>query len=208
MRNSISSLILVATMTIIEQPGLAQEQHSNSSRLFGWDLSYSSVLKRNKVGRDEYLWKWLKQNGPSYTRNLIASWRGEPISSSILIEHPAFHAGEHQVLWLVRTESKAYYWRAVEGKSFFVKEEFSPQLYDRTFEAIASWTQAKPLSPKNTPPQGVPGYFAFLNLYNRDTSRQMLLTLEDFYIDDTTAVDNARGGRLMQLLEPVLEPRH
>jgi hypothetical protein len=27
---------------------------------FGWDLTYESVLEKNNVGRDEWIWKWLK----------------------------------------------------------------------------------------------------------------------------------------------------
>lgn len=207
MHKQITSLILIALVTVGAQPIFAQKRKVNSAQTFGWDLSYASVLKRNNLGRNEYLWKWLQQNNPAYTRVIIESWRGEPIVSSVLIEHPAFHAGEHQILWLIRTHNRAYYWHAVEGKSFFVKEEFSPQLYDETFKSISSWQQAEPLSSQNTPPQGVPGYFAILNLYDRGQSRQMLLTLEDFYVYDKAAEDNFRDGRLVQILVPILKVR-
>lgn len=173
-----------------------------SPNRFGWDLSYDSVLERNGVGREAWLRKWtLKYESPA--QKIISTWRGEPIVSSFLIEHPAFHAGEHTSLLLIRTENHAYRWFIVEGKYQVDKEPVNTQTYDEAYRSLASWKQSEPLKPEETPPGGIEGYSGFLSLYERGKSRQMLLSLKDFFLFDAENLDEAKPGRLMQVLEPM-----
>jgi hypothetical protein len=79
-----------------------------------WDLSYEFVLERNKVAKSEWIWTWLKSTESPAT-SWISEWKGKPIISSILIEHPAFHAAERTTTGVIRTEDEAFYWDEVEG---------------------------------------------------------------------------------------------
>src|SRR5438105_1263641 len=96
-------VLLVAILGILSVPVFAQ---NSNSRLLGWDLSYASVLKINHIGSDEWIAKWLGQSQKTPVEELILKWKDEAIISSILIEHPAFHAGEHITLWFVRTRDR------------------------------------------------------------------------------------------------------
>jgi hypothetical protein len=160
------------------------------------------VLERNKIAHDEWIWEWLGQNYQSPVKNLIENWEGEPIESSILIEHPVFHAGEHIAFWFIRTKNHAYHWKFAEGKPYrHVKESVSTELYDRLFEQMSSWQQAEPSKPENTPVGGVSGYLGFLSLYDQGNSRQMLLSREDFYICKTKDCREYEEGRLVLALK-------
>ena len=189
---------LVIVVAIISHPIYAQKLNHS----LGWDLTYLSVLERNNIGRSEWIWQWLDSNYQSPVKNLISEWRGEPIVSSILIEHPAFHAGEHITMWFVRTKDHAYFWKFVEGKPpYHVKEALNPQLYEKLLAVVSAWQQAKPLKVEDTPVGGVPGYMGLLSFYNRGKSSQVLLNLEDFWICDTKKCEGGKGGRLTQALE-------
>jgi hypothetical protein len=165
-------------------------------------LTYATVLDRNRIGRAEWIRKWL---GPAYqsrVRTLIRGWKGSPIQSSILIEAPAPHAGERYTMWLVRTSDKAYHWEFVEGRPpYNVKQPMKPQLYDDLFTTLSSWQQGEPVKPENTPTGGIPGYMGFLSLYDRGSSRQILLNQEDFLICKTKECDGPTLGRLSHALE-------
>jgi hypothetical protein len=206
MNIAIPRIALVALLGILALPVYPQPQKARHS--LGWDLTYASVLKRNKVEPTEWISRWLGRNYQSPIKSLIARWRGEPIISSVLIESPAFHAGEHVSLWLVRTKDRAYYWELIEGKPpIHVKEPLSPQLYDQMFKTISTWQQAEPLKPEDTPPSAAPGYIGFLSIYDGKVSRQMLLSLADFYLQDSENPDEAREGRLSLAIDPVISGR-
>jgi hypothetical protein len=73
-----------------------------------WDFTYESVLAKNKVAKSELISSWLGRY-KSPAEKWFSEWQGKPIISSILIEYPAFHAGEHTTMWLVRTDDEAFY---------------------------------------------------------------------------------------------------
>src|SRR5687767_747288 len=110
MRSRITNLLIA--VAILCQPIYAQKSGISE----GWDLTYYSVLEKNNVNRREWIWKWLGPKYESPAKKLISEWQGEPIVSSILIEFPAPHAGEHIGAWFVRTKDHAYCWDFVEGK--------------------------------------------------------------------------------------------
>jgi len=204
-------IIILALLTSCSQPPSAQrlkseQQLSKSEQqpLLGWDLTYASVLERNKIAHDAWIWKWLGWSGQDYqspVKDILENWKDEPILSSILIEYPDFHAGDHLALWFVRTKNHTYYWGFVKGKPYkHIKESVNTELYDRLFTDLSSWQQAEPQKPENTPVGGVPGYLGFLSLYDQGDSKQLLLSQEDFFIRDTEAPEGYKEGRLSQAL--------
>src|SRR5919205_2420553 len=169
--------------------------------MFKWDLSYESVLNSNGITQDAWLSKWIK-NYKSPVQKIISSWRGEPIVSAFLIEHPAFNAGEHTSLLVIRTQNHAYRWYIVEGKYQLDKDLIATQTYDDVYRSLRSWKQGGPLMPDETPPGGVAGYSGFLSLYEHGKSRQLLLSLRDFFLFDVNKnPDEVEPGRLAQVLE-------
>jgi hypothetical protein len=189
--------MLLALLVCFSQPIYAQNEKAKQRPLLGWDLTYSSLLRRNNIARDEWMWKWLGRDYRSPVKRLIENWKDEPIISSILIETPAFHGGEHVTEWYVRTGAHAYYWSFLDGKPHIhVKEMVSPESYDRLASQISTWQQAEPLKPERTPVGLVPGYFGFLSFYNHEDSRQILLSLEDFIICETKDCESREEGRL------------
>ena len=191
--------ILVLILIIIPIPASAQK---SSILPLGWDLTYASVLNTNNIGPNEWIRKWLGPNFQSPIRQMISKWRDGPIESSLLLEHPAFHAGEHITIWLVRTKSRGYYIEVVEGTPFHkTKEALDPQSYDKIFSVMSSWQQAQPLKPEETPEGGIPGYLGFLSFHNRGDSRQILLSGEDFVICKNRKCSDATLGRVYQALK-------
>jgi hypothetical protein len=192
---------VVLTLALILLPNSLFAQKSNHPAL-GWDLSYTTILNANQIAQDEWIRKWIGPHFQSPITKHISGWNGEPIESSILIEHPAFHAGEHITLWFVRTKNHAYHWGLIEGKPpRSVKESLDPALYDKFFAVVSAWQQASPLKAEDTPDGGIPGYIGFLSVYDRGHSRQMLLTLNDFFLCETKKCENVKGGRLTQAME-------
>ena len=183
-----------------------------TSPTFGWDLTYSSILKKNNIGQEESIRKWLRMYRHSPAKDWIKKWKGGRIISSILIEYPAFHAGERSTLWLVRTKSHAYYWESIQTDvdspariaEHTQKKEVKPPLYDDFFRIAVSWKQGMALKPEVVPDQGIPGYLGFLGLYDKSMTSQMLLNLEDFVVCATKKCEKSGPGRLMDGLTPIL----
>jgi hypothetical protein len=198
MLNKITSLII--TVVLLGLPIYAQK----SNRPFGWDLTYSSILKANNIDSKDWIWKWLanKDYQPP-AKKWISTRKGEPIASSILIEYPAFHAGEHSTIWLFRTKNSAHYWEETEDlRGRIRKKTVKTGVFDKILIEAFSWKQATPIEQKD--PQSLPGYIGFLNLYDKGKSRQMLLTMEDFAVCKTEKCDSMKAGRLFHSLEPIL----
>jgi hypothetical protein len=193
---------MAIAILILVGPGarsiLRQEEKPN---MFGWDLTYAAILKKNNVGPDEFLAQWLKGTDRSVPRKFMERWKGERIVASIMIEHPAFHAGEHSLIWLFRTEKKAYIWTSHMKRDWDPEgKEIELKIFEDAFKAISAWEQAKP-SPSNSANEGqrkaLSGYFGFLNQFDSKGSRQILLVPADFFSD--------MNGRLVKTLEPCLK---
>lgn len=168
---------------------------------FGWDLTYSSLLKTNNIGSKAFIRKWLAKDYQAPAKKWISEWKGEPIISSILIEYASFaHPGEHTTVWLFRTKDRAYYWQDIENVKFSdIKKELKLEVYDEMLNQASSWKQAKPNQPKR--PQSIPGYLGFLDLFDKNEPRQMLLSEEDFLICKTKKCKGVKAGRLTLALE-------
>lgn len=187
--------------TAVAQPSLGQEPKREPPKDFGWDLSYHPLLKKNGIGPDEYVAHWLKGTDRTFTHGLLAQWRGKRITASILIEHPAFHAAEHSILWLIRTDDKAFFWTAVDKRGFRDPEqqEIKPSQFDDILKSISSMHQANPQKRKVKDAQDLSGFCSFLSLYEGRGCRQMLLTFDDFYVEG----EGGGRGRLLIALERI-----
>ena len=113
--------IIIATMLVSVSIG-AQER--------SWDLSYESGLERNNVEKSEWIWTWLKTT-KSPAVNWISEWKGKSIVSSILIEHPAFHAAD-------RTRR-------------VLRDSYCTQTYTRLYNTQTSSRLRRPMSGKALP---------------------------------------------------------
>lgn len=197
------STILIAVV-LVSLSIYAQQKDS----FFGWDLTYKSVLERNNVPQGEWIWKWVRRS-ESPAEKWISNWQGKRIVSSILVEFPAFHAAERTTMWFVRTSDEAYYWEVVEGRETEQNEEsLKPQVFDAFFREVSSWQQLEPKPAKDIPKDVLPGYFGFLSFYDKDGSKQMLLTMEDFIIclDKSCMPGKLKSGRFMAALKPIISP--
>jgi hypothetical protein len=188
-----------------------------------WDLTYTSVLEKNNFAHCEFLLKWRKAGyqGPntrheSPAQKWIEEWQGEPIISSILIDFPAPHAGEHINIWFVRTENHAYHWSLLEDdRQKEKKQELDPQVYDNLFAQVSAIQQAAPPRIEDLSTDTPPGeasfftnYIGFLSLYDKGKSRQMLLLWQDFIACDSRECcrpecKTLKSGRLFRVLETI-----
>jgi hypothetical protein len=192
-------VVPVMLLVLLGSSARGQEQKRDLPHELGWDLSYAAVLKKNGVGPDDYLEDWLKGTDRAFPRKILATWRGGPIQQSVLVEFPHFHAGEHVLLWFIRTKDQAFFWRGEDkGDKKPRKMEISAKLFDEAFTSMWSWKQAQRPNPKHQKPDEVPGYLGVLNMYNGKGSRQILLTQGDLWVGD-------EAGRLGKLLQPFLK---
>jgi hypothetical protein len=206
---AVSVLIFASCIATLE--AYAQKRKP-VARSLGWDLSYSSVLEANRVPRDDFLRQWLTEHPQSPIEKRLLEWRGEPIVSSLLIEKPALSAGERFALWFVRARRKVYFKIFADGHSedYWVKD-IPLKFYDDLFITISSLQPRESSGQTRIRPFGVSGYCGFLSLYDRGKSRQMLLTLEDFYsadeLKDRKLEDELGDGRLARSLRPLFRIR-
>lgn len=185
-----------------KQQGVNNEQEKK--RPFGWDLSYKELMDKNGIDKNAYLRTWLKRHSLTYTPDVLASWKGDTVVSSILVEAPVFHAGEHSVQWFIRTRDKAYSWTFIEEKVFRnSKNEIDVKKFDEAMAALSAWQQSPP-SVCGKDNKGCPaGYIGFLNIYHDGKPNQMLLSVEDLLIKDSTQEYGVREGRLSQVLNRI-----
>ena len=205
---------ILSPLTLLLLIVLAASVNAQTRPSLGWDLSYNSLLDKNKVGNNELIRRWLA-GIKSPADKWVRGWKGKPIISSTLIEYPAFHAAERQTIWLVRTADEAHYWELTEDfrstkwvEEAELEEPFDPRSYDEFCSQATAWQQLPPKRADELPNQAFPGYMGFLSLYGPDGSRQMLLTIDDFLL--CSLKDCVPGkmnpGRLMAALLPILTP--
>lgn len=191
-------------LTIFTSAVFGQDRGSS----VGWDLTYESLLKRNNVAASELIWVWLKKS-KSPAEAWLAELKGKPVTSVILIEFPAFHAAERTTILLFRAEGETYYWEYVEGgKHGRTEEPVKPSHFDAIFKEVMSWQQLPPKRADELPDQVLPGYMGFLSYFDSTGSRQMLLTVDDFFTCPKKSCNPGefKSGRLMAALEPILIP--
>lgn len=182
----------------------AAPKRADASTGLGWDLTYRSVLRANHVGNGEWIVKWLKSHNGAPVDKLLKNWHHDAITSSILLDVPAFHAGERVVQLLVRTQNAAYAWVFTDGEAEESQDKpIDALLYDKLMTELRSWEQAPALSKEKAGDQVPPGYFGFLSLYEPGSSRQILLTVGDFYVPGDKGWEEAQDGRVPVAFGPL-----
>lgn len=191
---------LLLTALVLTHMNVASAQED---RPLGWDLSYESIFEQNNVGLNDWIRGWVKRD-TAVAPEWIKKWNEGPINSSLLVEFPAFHAGERTTVWLVRTKDKAYYWEQVAShNSRTDEEEISTDIYDGIFAQASQWKQLRPRSPQELPDQALPGYIGIMSLYSPQGSRQMLLTMDDFALCEAKKCSGV--GRMLEALGTIYE---
>ena len=107
----------------VGSPCVAAPQGGVAPADFGWDLAYTRALAAYPLPANEFLPIWLGRNPTRPVHARFASYAGEPIVGSALIEQPDAHAGDPLALWIIRTK---------DGASLC---EFHPRFKDRPCEA-------------------------------------------------------------------------
>jgi hypothetical protein len=208
MRFRLTATLLQAVLCIPVAAWATGCSQKAGTESLGWDLSYSSVLDANAVGSDEWLRRWVGPNYQSSAKGWISSWRHGPIQSSVLLEFPA-HAGERVILWLVRTKEQAYFYERAEGNPLS-KDDKPPsetnqtldvQAYDKFFSVVSTWQQGQRAKAEDIPNGAIPGYTGCLSIYGSGSSRQILLTSDDFAICETKECKTPKLGRLLEALK-------
>ena len=178
---------------------------------FGWDLDYATLLNGQSAEDTLFLKKWLAAE-KSPAKGWIDDWKGDPLVSSILIDYPAFHAGERTTMWFGRTSTKAFYRENINSTRPQNREmELPTDVYDQIFDTVSLWQPYKPKRKNDLPKDVIPGYFGFLSIYGRSGSHQLLLTTDDFVIcinvrkGCTPGPGKLKTGRLMKALQPVFD---
>lgn len=196
MRPPYLKLLLLVALTVPSSSG------AQRSKLLppGWDLTYESVLDANQVGSKDWLRRWLGPKFQSPIIRLADGWKSGPIESSILLEFPAFHAAEHTTIWLVRNKTRAYFFVLGHVGQKPQRTTFDLETYDKIFDLMSPWQQAKPLKEEDLPRNALPGYIGFLSLYNQAGARQMLLTTQDFHICEDKECKKFKRGRVVEML--------
>lgn len=206
-----AAMICFASLFLVT---VSQHVHAQASaKGSGCDLSYKSIMEQNKVDKIEWVQRWFATYNKPPAKRWITHWKGDPIVSSVLIEHPNFHAAERTTLWLVRTKSRAFYWESVQADWHSVEEiekrtqrkEIKPEIYDRFLETVSAWKQAEVLKPKLAVDGFSPEFWGFLTILANGPCRQMLLGLDDFMICPTKECKPGPEslGRLMKALSPI-----
>lgn len=193
MKKVIALILLLTVCSCLSKIEGNNSVSRKNTRTLGWDLSYQNFLKENQIKDDEWISEWIndlqkftygdvgEEKFVSPILQEILEWTGEPIVSSILIEYPGFHAGEHLTAWYVRTKNKLYILEYNQVK-FAPKKEMDPGCYDDAFAEIFSWKQSKKLTREDHPKIEIPGYAAILSVYNKNESRQIFLNFEDLIV--------------------------
>lgn len=175
----------------------------------GWDLTYRSVLDKAGICPDTPLCEqWAKPPPPIHKH--FAEWQGDPIVSSMEIEMFDGHAGMWMI-WLIRTKNDGYAWlfHSSDFDNVRRKESISTRLYDQAFQELSCWRQEKPRI--NTFWRG--GYGGLLSLYKAGRFRQLLLTYNDLFEENSFVFFEEKGdperlipGRFSILMGPLLSP--
>ena len=72
-----------------------------------WDLSYETALRVHPVAENEILRFWPARYPQRPIHERLASYSGEPIEASLLIEGPDGHAGDPVAHWTIKTRTTA-----------------------------------------------------------------------------------------------------
>ena len=168
-----------------------------------WDLSYRSVLLKNRVGPQDWLAQWLDSHESAPFERLLQIVK--PARSAVLLEYPAFHVGERLTFLFTRTDSGALCWNYVDGQpNEFVAKPLDPNAFDLLIKQVLAWEQGPPSPEESMPGGSLSGYFAILSVRDQNVSKQLLLTLGDFKIPTDSQWTDTTPGKVYKTFEPVI----
>lgn len=72
-----------------------------------WDLSYQTALKNYPIGDNEFMSFWPSRYPKRPIHDKLASYAGDEIEASLLIEQPDGHTGDPSATWFIKTKSSA-----------------------------------------------------------------------------------------------------
>lgn len=72
-----------------------------------WDLSYRSALREHPIARNEFMAIWPMQHPTRLIHEKLASYSGEAIEASLLIERPDGDSGHPFAMWFIKTRTSA-----------------------------------------------------------------------------------------------------
>ncbi len=205
----INALVILVFLVVLNQLVVAQASGSKLS----CDLSYKSVMEENKIDKIDWVRRWFATYNKPPAKKWIGVWKGEPLVSWVLIEHPNFHAAERTTLWLARTKSRAVYWESVQVDYHSVEQiekrtqrkEIKLDVYDKVFSLASSWKQAETLKPKLPIDDFSPEFWGVATVFDGKECRQLLLGLDDFMSCETKECHKPlKSGKIMKALEPIL----
>ncbi|QNA89363.1 ankyrin repeat domain-containing protein [Massilia sp. Dwa41.01b] len=149
-----------------------------------WDLSYEGALRDHPIAHNEFMHFWPGRFPQRPIHERLASYSGEPIEASLLIERPDGHAGDPVAHWYVKTASRA-------GVCTLYKQEkrpckgLDPTRLDAFIREVMAFKPVR-FTPSDKKVIGNEGgrpillnYFGFLSVYvDGRTLQRPLLALE------------------------------
>jgi hypothetical protein len=179
-------------------------QATPSQTCFGWDLAYRALLDCEQPPKSEFLAVWLDRTTQPPICEAVRFRPDEPVTAAILIELPAFHAGERLTSLYIRTAQGACSWRWVEEKPAPTQPQAIPaSTFDTVYANVSNWKQSEPLRSGEYLGDEVPvGYIGFLSVYGPGVSGQWMFSLADVF-EGGPSIEKIRKGRLFRALGPL-----
>lgn len=175
----------------------ARVRREAARHTLGWDLSYETLLAREQRTDVAWIGDWARRERGMLATQVVSGWEGGTIVAALLIEEPAFHAGEHLMTWLVRTGDKAYLVAYAKGERRPEESgEIRVDAFDQVFREVSAWQQLPAPSPAELPRGSgtIPGYMGFVNIYDRGKSRQLMLSLRDYFLIESGKIKMRKVG--------------
>ena len=72
-----------------------------------WDLSYQAALRQAQLADNEFMRIWPQRYPTRQIHEALASYSGEPIEASVLMERPDGHTSDPHASWFVKTRNRA-----------------------------------------------------------------------------------------------------
>ncbi|MBR0566084.1 hypothetical protein J5J83_08145 [Azoarcus sp. L1K30] len=182
---------------------------SRSAVDLGWDLSYQTALKANPMAANELMRTWPDRYPKRLIHERLASYQGEEIEDSVLVEEPDHHTGDPLATWFIKTRSGA---QLCVFHPKFSSRPCTPLERERVATLIQEIMAFPPLpiQPLKQPPHtkgNVSGlmqnnYFGFLSVYHagKTLQRPIAMTERIESLLDPEASSEPGDGRLGRAL--------
>ncbi len=179
----------------------------------GWDLSYASAVSSRYIDPREFMTVWVKTLSPQRPiAKQMASYEGEEIEASLLIELPDGHTGDPLAAWYIKTRAGARVCGSHPKKPEGECGQLEPARIEALVREVANFKKiAYDPDPKMTLPTGggsIAGesnrlnYVGLLSVYLHGKSFQRAIHAEEYLISERgyRAVATEDGGRLVRAI--------